>query len=80
MRKETTETESSENVHVLAPIQSTSNLLHARQNMSDDSSSSVENVTLLSRDRGTNSLQFSEIDIEVGPGMETELVRSGRAG
>ena len=79
VRKETTETESSENVHVLAPIQSTSNLLHARQNMSDDSSSSVDNVALLSRDRGTNSLQFSDIDIEVGPGMETELVRSGRS-
>ena len=43
VRKETTETESSENVHVLAPIQSTSNLLYARQNMSDYSSSSVDN-------------------------------------
>ena len=46
--------------------------------MSDDSSSSVDNVGLLSRDRGTSSLQFSDSDIEVGPGMETELVRSGR--
>ena len=64
---------------MLAPIQSTSNLLHARQNMSDNNSSSVDNVALLSRDRGTNSLQFSDIDIEVGPGMETELVRSGRS-
>ena len=57
---------------------STSNLLHAGQNMSDDSSSSVDNVGLLSRDRGTSSLQFSDSDIEVGPGMETELVRSAR--
>eukprot|EP00092_Neocalanus_flemingeri_P035819 GFUD01038999.1.p1 GENE.GFUD01038999.1~~GFUD01038999.1.p1 ORF type:complete len:505 (-),score=210.55 GFUD01038999.1:133-1647(-) len=57
---------------------STSNLLLAGQNMSDDSSSSVDNVGLLSRDRGTSSLQFSDSDIEVGPGMETELVRSGK--
>ena len=58
---------------------STSNLLHAGQNMSDDSSSSVDNVGLLSRERGTSSLQFSDSDIEVmGPGMETELVRSAR--
>jgi hypothetical protein len=36
-------------------------------------------VGLLSRDRGTSSLQFSDSDIEVmGPGMETELVRSAR--
>lgn len=46
---------------------STSNLLLAGQNMSDDSSSSVDNVGLLSRDRGTSSLQFSDSDIEVGP-------------
>jgi len=58
---------------------STSNLVHAGQNMSDDSSSSVDNVGLLSRDRGTSSLQFSDSDIEpVGPGMETDLVRSGK--
>ena len=57
---------------------STSNLAHTGQAMSDDSSSSVDNVGLLSRDRGTSSLQFSDSDIEVGPGMETELVRSGR--
>jgi len=57
---------------------STSNLLHAGQNMSEDSSSSVDNVGLLSRDRGTSSLQFSDSDNEVGLGMETELVRSAR--
>ena len=53
--------------------------MHAGQNMSDDSSSSVDNVGLLSRDRGTSSLQFSDSDIEpVGPGMDTDLVRSGK--
>lgn len=57
---------------------STSNLLLAGQNVSDDSSSSVDNVGLLSRDRGTSSLQFSDSDIEVGPGMETELARNAR--
>jgi len=57
---------------------STSNLLHAGQNMSDDSSSSVDNVGLLSRDRGTSSLQFSDSDIEVGPVIGADLVRSGR--
>jgi len=58
---------------------STSNLLLAGGgHMSDDSSSSVDNVGLLSRDRGTSSLQFSDSDIEVGPGMQAELVRSGR--
>jgi len=46
---------------------STSNLLQlAGQNMSDDSSSSVDNVGLLSRDRGTSSLQFSDSDLEQG--------------
>ena len=45
-----------------------------------DSSSTVDTVGMLSRDidRGTSSLQFSDSDIEVGPGMETEVVRSGR--
>jgi len=46
---------------------STSNLLQlAGQNVSDDSSSSVDNVGLLSRDRGTSSLQFSDSDLEQG--------------
>lgn len=56
---------------------STSNLLHAGQNISDDSSSSVDNVGLLSRDRGTSSLQFSDSDIEVGPIYGSEI-RCGR--
>jgi len=58
---------------------STSNLLAGGQNMSD-SSSTVDTVGMLSRDidRGTSSLQFSDSDIEVGPGMESELVMSGK--
>ena len=54
---------------------STSNLTFG-QNISDDSSSSVDNVGLLSRDRGTSSLQFSDSDLDtpVYPG----LVRTGR--
>ena len=46
---------------------STTNLLLAGQNMSDDSSSSVDNVGLLSRERGTSSLQFSDSDLEAAP-------------
>jgi len=56
---------------------STSNLtLGNCNNISDDSSSSVDNVGLLSRDRGTSSLQFSDSDLEapVHPG----LARTGR--
>lgn len=54
---------------------STSNLTFG-QNISDDSSSSVDNVGLLSRDRGTSSLQFSDSDLDtpVYPG----LARTGR--
>ena len=51
---------------------STSNLtLGNCNNISDDSSSSVDNVGLLSRDRGTSSLQFSDSDLEapVHPGL-----------
>ena len=41
--------------------------------MSDDSSSSVDNVGLLSRDRGTSSLQFSDSDLDIldVPGVAT---------
>ena len=55
---------------------STSNLTLGNCNISDDSSSSVDNVGLLSRDRGTSSLQFSDSDLEtpVYPG----LARPGR--
>ena len=56
---------------------STSNLtLGNCNNISDDSSSSVDNVGLLSRDRGTSSLQFSDSDLEAPnyPG----LARTGR--
>jgi len=56
---------------------STSNLLLAGQNFSDDSSSSVDNVGLLSRDRGTSSLQFSDSDLEMGGGGGG--IRSGRS-
>lgn len=56
---------------------STSNLLLAGQNVSDDSSSSVDNVGLLSRDRGTSSLQFSDSDLDVG---EVAGVVRGSAG
>ena len=54
---------------------STSNLTFG-QNISDDSSSSVDNVGLLSRDRGTSSLQFSDSDLDTPayPG----LARTGR--
>lgn len=45
--------------------------------MSDDSSSSVDNVGLLSRDRGTSSLQLSDSDLDT-PHMAT-MVRQGRS-
>jgi len=45
---------------------STSNLLQIGQNLSEDSSSSLDNVALLSRDRGTSSLQLSDSDLEAG--------------
>jgi len=45
---------------------STSNLVTAGQNISEDSSSSLDNVGLLSRDRGTSSLQLSDSDPEQG--------------
>jgi len=50
---------------------STSNLV---MNFSDDSSSSVDNIGLLSRDRGTSSLQLSDSDLDVN----ATLVRSSR--
>ena len=56
---------------------STSNLTFGTgNNISDDSSSSVDNVGLLSRDRGTSSLQFSDSDLDTPayPG----LARTGR--
>ena len=43
-------------------------------NFSDDSSSSVDNIGLLSRDRGTSSLQLSDSDLDVN----ATLVRSSR--
>jgi len=57
---------------------STSNLL-AGQNVSDDSSSSVDNVGLLSRDRGTSSLQFSDSDLEQGGGPAGPQGKPGRS-
>jgi len=59
---------------------STSNLLLAGQNVSDDSSSSVDNVGLLSRERGTSSLQFSDSDLEMGPAQVQVQVQGGRQG
>ena len=56
---------------------STSNLNTGDNQISDDSSSSVDNVGLLSRDRGTSSLQFSDSDLET-PNMGT-MVRQGRS-
>jgi len=50
---------------------STSNLV---MNFSDDSSSSVDNIGLLSRDRGTSSLQLSDSDLDISG----TLVRSSR--
>ena len=67
-------------VHVQAwkrRCKSTSNLTFGTgNNISDDSSSSVDNVGLLSRDRGTSSLQFSDSDLDTPayPG----LARTGR--
>jgi len=62
---------------------STSNLLSLQgQNLSDDSSSSVDNVGLLSRERGTSSLQWSDSDMEMGGGHchrpELSTTRCGR--
>jgi len=57
---------------------STSNLL-AGQNVSDDSSSSVDNVGLLSRDRGTSSLQFSDSDLEQGTGPTGSHGKPGKS-
>ena len=76
VRKETTETKSLQNVHVLAPIQSTSNLLHARQNMSDDSSSSMDNMALLSRDRRTNSQQLVTLILRWGQAWRVQGYQS----
>jgi len=58
---------------------STSNL-NTGNNVSDDSSSSVDNVGLLSRDRGTSSLQFSDSDLDIldVPGVAT-MARQGRS-
>jgi len=58
---------------------STSNL-NTGNNVSDDSSSSVDNVGLLSRDRGTSSLQFSDSDLDILdiPGAAT-MTRQGRS-
>ena len=58
---------------------STSNLA-AGHNISDDSSSSVDNVGLLSRDRGTSSLQLSDSDLDtVDTSDMLTLVRQGRS-
>jgi len=47
---------------------STSNLVHAvNHNLSEDSSSSLDNFGLLSRDRGTSSLQLSDSDLDGFP-------------
>ena len=43
------------------------------QNISDDSSSSMDNVGLLSRDRGTSSLQLSDSDPEGAAGKTTNI-------
>jgi len=56
---------------------STSNL-NTGNNISDDSSSSVDNIGLLSRDRGTSSLQFSDSDLEASGSIGT-MVRQGRS-
>jgi len=56
---------------------STSNL-NTGNNISDDSSSSVDNIGLLSRDRGTSSLQFSDSDLEA-PGSMGTMARQGRS-
>ena len=56
-------------------FKSTSNLVLA----SDDSSSSVDNLGLQSRDKGTSSLQLSDSDLELGClDKGTGFVRTGR--
>jgi len=57
---------------------STSNLLQAGQNLSEDSSSSLDNFGLLSRDRGTSSLQLSDSDLDNGPSLSGRRNRPGR--
>jgi hypothetical protein len=58
---------------------STSNLAQVGQAASEDSSSSVDNFGLVSKDQGTSSLQFSDSDLEGGGGGGgPTLVRSTR--
>lgn len=58
---------------------STSNLAQVGQNLSEDSSSSVDNFGLVCRDRGTSSLQFSDSDLEAQQlQQQSSLVRTSR--